>query len=38
MPCLRVAIWLHQLDMAMGGKALASETLEALQHYQGLPT
>ena len=33
---LRVAIWLHQLDMAMGGKALASETLEALQHYQGL--
>ena len=23
---LRVAVWLHRLDMAMGGKALASET------------
>ena len=33
---LRVAVWLHQLDMAVGGEALASETLEALQHYQGL--
>ena len=33
---LRVAIWLHQLDMAIGGKALASESLEAGQHYQGL--
>ena len=32
---LRVAIWLHQLDMAMGGEALASETLEAGQHYLG---
>ena len=32
---LRVAVWLHQLDMAMGGEALASKTLEALQHYQG---
>ena len=26
---LRVAVWLHRLDMAVGGKALASETLEA---------
>ena len=32
---LRVAIWLHQLDMATGGKALASESLEAGQHHQG---
>ena len=32
---LRVAIWLHLLDMAMGGEALASETLEAGQHYLG---
>ena len=32
---LRVAIWLHRLDMAMGGEALASESLEAGQHYQG---
>ena len=32
---LRVAVWLHRLDMAMGGKALASESLEAGQHYQG---
>ena len=32
---LRVAIWLHQLDMAVGGEALASESLEAGQHYQG---
>ena len=32
---LRVAVWLHQLDMAMGGEALASESLEAGQHYQG---
>ena len=32
---LRVAIWLHRLDMAMGGKALASETLEASQHHLG---
>ena len=30
---LRVAVWLHQLDMAAGGKALASETLEASQHH-----
>ena len=27
--------WLHQLDMAVGGKALASESLEAGQHHQG---
>ena len=26
---LRVAVWLHWLDMAMGGEALASESLEA---------
>ena len=32
---LRVAVWLHWLDMAVGGKALASETLEAGQHYLG---
>ena len=33
---LRVAIWLHRLDMAMGGEALASETLEASRHHLGL--
>ena len=32
---LRVAVWLHQLDMAMGGEALASKSLEAGQHHQG---
>ena len=32
---LRVAIWLHRLDMAGGGEALASESLEAGQHYLG---
>ena len=32
---LRVAVWLHQLDMVMGGEALASESLEAGQHHQG---
>ena len=32
---LRVAIWLHRLDMAMGGKALASKSLEAGQHHLG---
>ena len=32
---LRVAVWLHRLDMAVGGEALASETLEAGQHYLG---
>ena len=33
---LRVAVWLHRLDMAEGGKVLASETLEALRHRLGL--
>ena len=33
---LRVAIWLHRIDMAEGGKALASESLEAGQHHLGL--
>ena len=33
---LRVAIWLHRLNMAMGGKALASESLDAGQHHHGL--
>ena len=32
---LCVAVWLHWLDMAMGGEALASESLEAGQHYLG---
>ena len=32
---LRVAVWLHWLDMAVGGEVLASETLEALQHHLG---
>ena len=32
---LRVAIWLHRLDMAREGEALASESLEAGQHHQG---
>ena len=32
---LRVAVWLHRLDMAVEGEGLASETLEALQHWQG---
>ena len=32
---LRVAVWLHRLDMAAGGKALALETLEASQHCLG---
>ena len=31
---LRVAVWLHQLDMAMEGKGMASETYEALWHHQ----
>ena len=30
---LRVAVWLHRLDMAMEGEALASESLETGQHY-----
>ena len=33
---LRVAVWLHQLNMVVGGEALASESLEAGQHYPGL--
>ena len=32
---LWVAVWLHQLDMAVGGEVLASETLEALRHHLG---
>ena len=32
---LRVAVWLHHLDMAMEGKGLASKTLQALQHCLG---
>ena len=32
---LRVAVWLHQLDMAVGGKVLASESLEASWHHLG---
>ena len=29
---LRVAVWLHRLDMAVEGKGMASETLEASRH------
>ena len=32
---LRVAVWLHWLDMSVGGDQLASETLEALWHSLG---
>ena len=32
---LQVAVWLHWLDMAVGGKAWASESLEASQHHLG---
>ena len=32
---LRVAAWLHRLDMSAGGDGMASETLEALWHNQG---
>ena len=32
---LRVAVWLHQLDMAMGGDQSASEALDASQHCLG---
>ena len=32
---LQVAVWLHRLDMAAGGEALASETLEASRHRLG---
>ena len=33
---LRVAVWLHRLDMAVGGEAQASESLEASWHHLGL--
>ena len=33
---LWVAVWLHWLDMAVGGEVLASETLEALWHCLGV--
>ena len=32
---LRVAVWLHRLDMSVRGDGMASETLEALRHRQG---
>ena len=32
---LRVAVWLHCLDMSARGDGMASETLEALRHCQG---
>ena len=32
---LRVAIWLHQLNMAVEGKGMASETLESSRHCLG---
>ena len=32
---LRVAAWLHQLDMSAGGDGMASETLEASRHSLG---
>ena len=32
---LRVAVWLHRLDMAVEGEGMASETLEASRHWQG---
>ena len=32
---LRVAAWLHHLDMSARGDGMASETLEALRHSQG---
>ena len=32
---LRVAAWLHQLDMSVGGDGMASETLEAWRHSLG---
>ena len=32
---LRVAVWLHRLNMAIGGDGMASETLEASRHCQG---
>ena len=33
---LQVAVWLHRLNMAVEGKGLASETLEASWHHLGL--
>ena len=32
---LRVAAWLHQLDMLARGDGMASQTLEAMRHTQG---
>ena len=32
---LRIAVWLHRLDMAITGNGMASETLEASRHNQG---
>ena len=32
---LRVAVWLHRLDMAVGGDQLASETLDVSRHCLG---
>ena len=32
---LQIAVWLHQLDMAVTGNGMASETLKASQHRQG---
>ena len=32
---LRVAVWLHHLDMAVGGDQSASETLDASRHCLG---
>ena len=32
---LRVAVWLHWLDMSVSGDGMASETLEASRHCQG---
>ena len=32
---LQIAVWLHQLDMAITGNGVASETLEASQHWPG---
>ena len=32
---LQVAVWLHHLDMSVGGDKMASETLEALRHSLG---
>ena len=32
---LRVAVWLHRLDMSAAGDGMASKTLEASRHNQG---